>query len=363
VNGALTDWLTATVYGNSVRDWIVAAAVAVVATAAALVLRRLLARRLSRTAAETATEWDDFLLKMAATTRALPLAAAGLALGSLWLALPPKPVGAIKTLFILALLVQATLWASGGIDFWVASYRRRRLESDAAAATSVVAIRFVGKLALYSVILLVALDNVGVDVTALVAGLGVGGVAVALAVQNILGDLFASLSIVIDKPFVIGDLIVVGDLSGTVEHIGLKTTRVRALSGEQLVFANGDLLQSRIRNFQRMTERRVLFGFGVVYQTPADELARIPRWVREIVEGLDGARFDRAHFKGFGDSSLDFEVVYYVLGPEYRDYMDVQQAINLALVRAFAERGIEFAYPTRTLFIERGTSAAQPAAG
>jgi small-conductance mechanosensitive channel len=176
---------------------------------------------------------------------------------------------------------------------------------------------------------------------------------VALAIQNILGDLFASLSIVLDKPFVIGDFIIVGDLMGTVEKIGLKTTRVRSLSGEQLVFGNHDLLQSRIRNFKHLFERRILFSFGVIYQTPHDKLAAIPGMVREIIESLEDTRFDRAHFKEYGDFSLNFEVVYYVLKPDYNAYMDTQQAINLALYQRFQQAGIEFAYPTQTLFITR----------
>ena len=347
----LIDWLTVTVYGNSVHDWIVAGAVGVASIVAALIIRGLLIRRLSLTAAQTATDWDDFVLRLAVTTRSLPLIVIGLALGGVWLDLPAKPQRVIEVLVVLAVLVQATLWSTAAIDFWVDHYRRRRLESDAAAATTVVAIRFLGKLILYSVILLLALDNLGIDVTALVAGLGVGGVAVALATQSILGDLFASLSIVIDKPFVIGDFIVVGDFLGTVEYVGLKTTRLRSLSGEQLVFGNHDLLQSRIRNYKRMAERRRVFAFGVTYQTPPAELEAIPGLVREIVESQELTRFDRAHFKAFGDSAYEFEVVYVVLKPEFNVSMDIQQAINLALVRTFAERGIEFAYPTRTVFL------------
>ncbi len=177
--------------------------------------------------------------------------------------------------------------------------------------------------------LLLALDNLGVDVTALVAGLGVGGIAVALAVQSILGDLFASLSIVLDKPFVIGDFIIVGDLLGTVENVGIKTTRVRSLSGEQLIFSNADLLNSRIRNYGRMYERRVVFTVGVTYDTPRHKLE---------------------------DFSLDFETVYYVQDPAYNLYMDIQQAINLELYQRFADEGIEFAYPTQTLFLAKETA-------
>jgi small-conductance mechanosensitive channel len=211
------------------------------------------------------------------------------------------------------------------------------------------------------VLLLMALANLDVEIGPLLTGLGVGGIAVALAVQNILGDLFASLSIVLDKPFVIGDFIIVGDLMGTVEYVGLKTTRVRSLSGEQLVFANSDLLNARIRNFKRMHERRVVFTVGVTYQTPRAQLAEIPTMIREIVEGQEKARFDRAHFKGYGAFSIDFETVFYVLDPDYNLYMDVQQAINLALHERFEEHGIEFAYPTQTLFVEK-VEGLQPAA-
>jgi small-conductance mechanosensitive channel len=210
-----------------------------------------------------------------------------------------------------------------------------------------------GRLALWSTVALLVLANLGIDVTAMVAGLGIGGIAVALAAQNILGDLFASASIVLDKPFVIGDFIIVGEDMGTVEHIGLKTTRVRSLSGEQLVFANNDLLKSRIRNFKRMNERRAAFGIGVTYQTPAEKLAAIPAMLREAVEAQSPTRFDRAHFKQYGDSALLFEVVYYVLSPDYNLYMDIQQAINLAVFRRFAEEQIEFAHPTYTVCLKK----------
>jgi small-conductance mechanosensitive channel len=199
------------------------------------------------------------------------------------------------------------------------------------------------------------LDNLGVNITGLVAGLGIGGIAVALALQNILGDLFASLSIVLDKPFVIGDFVVVDSLSGTIEHIGLKTTRIRSLRGEQLIFSNNDLLKSRIRNYKRMSERRIDFSFGVVYQTPLEKLKAIKKIVSDIIEKGEKTRFDRVHFKEYGDSSLNFEVVYFVTDPDYNIYMDVQEAINLEIFRCFAEEGIEFAYPTRTIFIQHET--------
>jgi small-conductance mechanosensitive channel len=210
---------------------------------------------------------------------------------------------------------------------------------------------FIAKIVLWVIVAMLTLQNLGVEVTALVAGLGVGGIAVALAAQNILGDLFASMSIVLDKPFVLGDFIVVDDAMGTVEKIGLKTTRLRSLGGEQLIFPNNKLLQSRIRNHKRMTERRVQFTVGVAYETPRETLQRIPTIVRDAIEAQPETRFDRAHFKSFGPSSLDFEVVYFVLKPDHRIYMDIQQAVNLLLLDRFAAEKIQFAYPTQTLHV------------
>jgi len=206
-------------------------------------------------------------------------------------------------------------------------------------------------------VLLLTLDNLGVDITALVAGLGIGGIAVALALQNVLGDLLASLSITLDQPFVIGDFLIVGDHMGSVEYVGIKTTRLRSLTGEQIVMSNADLLSSRVRNYGRMYERRIVFALGVAYETPREKLERIPPLLREIIEAQEGVRFDRAHFAKYGDFSLDFEIVYYVQSPEYGLYMDAQQAINFRIHEAFEDLGVQFAYPTQTLWIAGGAAA------
>jgi small-conductance mechanosensitive channel len=327
-----------------------------VALVALLVLRVVVAfvkGRLKRIADATATGWDDGIADTLEATKGWFLLLVAIYAGSLVLELPPRARNVAQTAAVLALLIQVALWGSKLLKFSIERYMQRRRESDPALATTVSALSFIGNLVLWSVVALLALDNMGIDVTALVAGLGVGGIAVALAAQNILGDLFSSLSIVLDKPFVLGDFIIVGDQAGTVEKVGLKTTRVRALSGEQLVFANTDLLQSRIRNFKRMQERRVVFAIGVIYETPQAKLAQIPHLIRRIVEAEQNVRFDRSHFKEFGNFSLNFETVYYVLVPDYNVYMDVQQAINLALFEAFAAEGIEFAYPTQKLFVDR----------
>jgi len=211
---------------------------------------------------------------------------------------------------------------------------------------------FVSKVTLWTIVVLLALDNFPkVEVDTLIASLGIGGVAVALAVQNILGDLFASLSIVLDKPFILGDFITVEDYRGTVVHIGLKSTRLRSLTGEQLIFSNSDLLNSRIRNYKRMEERRVVFTISVTYQTSYEKLVTIPTIIQEIIEAQSQTSFDRVHFKEYGEFALNFEVVYYMLISNYDTFMDAQQAINLALFKRFAEESIAFAYPTQTVLV------------
>ncbi|MGB3051563.1 MAG: mechanosensitive ion channel family protein, partial [Polyangiales bacterium] len=234
---------------------------------------------------------------------------------------------------------------------WLEHYRQT--EEDGANRTTMNALSFIARLVLWITVFLLVIDNLGIDVTALVAGMGIGGIAIALAVQNILSDLFASLSIVLDKPFVNGDFIVVGDMAGSVEHVGIKTTRIRSISGEQLVFSNSDLLQSRVRNFGRMEQRRVVFSLGVTYQTPAEKLERIPSLIRAAIEAQDSVRFDRSHFASYGDSALNFETVYYVESSDYAQHMDILQAINLRIYRTFEDEGIEFAYPTQTLFVAK----------
>jgi small-conductance mechanosensitive channel len=203
------------------------------------------------------------------------------------------------------------------------------------------------------VVVLIGLSNLGVDITALIAGLGVGGIAVALAAQNVLGDLLASLSIVLDKPFVIGDFIVAGDYKGTVENIGIKTTRLRSLSGEEIVLSNKDLLESRIQNFKRMWRRRVVLKVGVIYSTTAEVLEKIPVWMKAIVTSEAKLDFDRCHFSGFGASSLDFEMVFFVNDSDYNLYMDIQQRVMLSIFKKFNEEKVEFAFPTQSLFIEK----------
>lgn len=361
-NATWTEWLQVSVLGNPLAAWAVALLVTFVVASVLPVIKGFIGRRLRRRAEHDGAVVSRYLAEMAAGTRASVMLIVAVFIGARAVDLSPKLDAALAGITAVALLLQAALWAQRALNVWLQRYRAQALQEDTGAATTVGVIGFVARTVLWSVALLMILDNLGFDITTLVASLGIGGIAIALAVQNVLGDLFASLSIALDKPFVVGDFIIVGDLAGSVENVGLKTTRVRSLSGEQLVFANTDLLASRIRNFKRMFERRIVFTFGVLYSTPRQTLADIPKVVRQIIETQDKVRFDRAHFFAFGDSSLNFEVVYYVLDPDYGRYMDIQQAINLALIDHFTEMGVEFAFPTRTLHIETLPAATAPAA-
>jgi small-conductance mechanosensitive channel len=347
---------------NDATHWVIAVGIFLAVLAAVPLIRYVAARLFSSLSRRTGVAWGDALADTLQKTSSLlfvPLAAYAALLS---LEIPPRIERVVALVAIAALLLQVAVWGHRAISFWI----RRRVESSRATdpdgATALSLIGFGARMLLWIFILLLGLDQLGFDITALLAGLGVGGIAVALATQNILGDLFASLSIVLDKPFVVGDFIVIDNLRGTVERVGIKTTRIRSLDGEMLVFSNADLLKSRIQNYQRMMERRVLFSVGVTYQTPNEKVGRITQWLREAVEAQQGTRFDRAHFKEYGNSALVFEVVYYVLTRDYNTFMDVQQAINLAIFARFAQEGVDFAYPTRTLHIAGGLAVPAEAA-
>jgi small-conductance mechanosensitive channel len=355
---AIVQWFAQPLAGNPMWLWAAAALVGALTLLALLLARRILSSRLRARAATSGGRFVTVGAEVVSRTHIVFLFAVAVLAGSAALALGERAV-VLRSVLVVVTLLQAGAWGAAFVTGATKSWRERHAQ-DPSSSSAAVAISFLARLVIWAVVLLVALDNLGVHVTSLIAGLGIGGVAVALAVQNILGDLFASVSIMLDKPFEIGDFVVVGDLMGTVEHIGLKTTRVRSLSGEQIVFSNGDLLASRIRNFKRMNERRIVFTLGVVYQTPPDKLAAIPAMVRAIVQAQPDVRFDRAHFARFGDFALVFEVVYFMTKPDYTLYMDAQHAINLAILRAFAEERIEFAYPTQSLFVQQAAPARTP---
>jgi small-conductance mechanosensitive channel len=341
-------------FGIPLHEWLIAACIAVMVWLVLRLTVHVVGDRLGAWAATTSTKWDDIAVYPIQRTKFLFLIVAALYVAALATDLPEPLTRFLKSAFGVALVVQSGVWLNAAISHWLTIYREEKLGVDSASVTTMMAGGFLLRVVLWSLVLLLVLANFGVEIAPLIAGLGVGGIAVALAVQSILSDLFASLSIVLDKPFVIGDFVTVGDLKGHVEQIGLKTTRIRSLTGEQLIFANSDLLSSRIRNYGRMYERRTFFNIGVTYQTGRAQLAKIPELLRGIVEAQAQTRFDRSHLKEYGDYAIIYETVYYVLNPDYTVYMDVQQAINLAIHDAFTAEGIEFAYPTQTLFVNKG---------
>ena len=353
----ITGWIDYQLFGNPLREWTISLGVLVVTLALLFVVRRLVRTRLQKLADDGDRVSFRVARHVVGQTKGwfLMLIAANLSLRSIHANATFDTV--FGRLLVIGMLVQMGLWATAGLGRFMLLRRQKQLEEDAGAVAAMDVVSFLTRVAVWAIIFLVALDNVGINITALVAGLGVGGIAVALAAQNIISDLFASLSIVLDKPFVLGDFLVIDDLAGNVEKVGLKTTRVRSLSGEQLVFSNNDLLKCRIRNYGRMFERRIAFTIGVVYQTPAEKLEQIPSILEDIMLKQESARFDRAHFQRFGDFSLNFEIVYYVESSDYRLYMDIQQAVNLEIYRRFADAGIEFAYPTQTLFVNRAAAS------
>lgn len=350
------NFLDKIIWGNSAIIWLLAIVITFAVFFIMILVKKMVIRHLSRLAARTMTQIDDLVLAVLSKTKTYFLFIISAYAGSNFLVISKQVNEIWNKFFFVAVVIQIGFWLSEGVSFLISLSVKKRIADNIASAATISILGFIGKFLLWSIILLLILDNMGVNITSLVTGLGIGGVAVALAVQNILGDLFASLSIVVDKPFVPGDFVIIDQFMGTIENIGLKTTRLRSIGGEQLIFSNTDLLKSRIRNYKRMMERRVLFGFGVVYQTPPDKLLLINEIVRKVIDNQEKTRFDRVHFKDYGESSLNFEVVYYVEDPDYNFYMDIQQAINLEIFRRFMQEKIEFAYPTRTIFVQQETA-------
>ena len=349
-------------YGATVTQWLTAAAAFGGVYVFLSLLRRFLERRLGALAARTSTNVDDVAVEIVRRTRPFFFVVIALQAATRVVSPDPKAASVINGLSVVLVLLQVGIWGNGLIGFGADHYAREKSDGDIGTRATIQAVGYAARFALWAVLVITALGSFGINVSALITGLGIGGIAIALAVQNILGDLFAALAIVLDKPFVVGETIHVDTIIGTVEHVGLKTTRLRSLSGEQVIISNADLLKSRIRNYKRMSERRVVFHLDVTYDTPPEKMERIPSIIREVIEARDITRFDRSHFLSWMDSSLRVETVYYVLDPDFARYADVQHAINVELLRRFARERIEFAFPSRTVHVQHhgGAPATAP---
>ena len=338
--------------GNRVIDYLICLFLLLGGSIAIKIFRRFILKRLRKWAEKTATTLDDFLIGVIQSVL-LPFAYFGIFYLSInTLSLDPllkKGINiagmAIVTLFAARL---ATVLIAYGFDVYQAARGK-----DLSLERSLKGILRITKLIIWGLAIVFFLDNLGFKISAVIAGLGIGGVAVALAAQAVLGDLFSYFAIIFDRPFEIGDFIIIGEYLGTIEHIGIKTTRIRSLGGEQVVFSNTDLTNSRVRNYKRMDKRRVVFKIGVTYQTSSEQLKAIPGIIENIIKNVKDTVFDRAHFFTYGDFSLVLEVVYYVMSRDYNKYMDIQQEINFAIKKEFEARGIEFAYPTQTLYLTK----------
>ncbi len=340
-----------TFLGNTVQNYIIALGIFIAGIAILKFIEYIIVNKLEKLSKRTKTEIDDAIIYSLEKIGWLFYISL-----SLFFALQYVELSATVDKWVgFAILIVLVFYATRILQHFFDHILKRVSEKkEQEGGSSIIRLLNVFvRMILWVGALLLLLDNLGVNITTAIAGLGIGGIAIALALQNILGDLFASVSIYLDKPFKIGDFIIVGEHMGIVKHIGIKTTRIESLWGEEIVISNAELTSTRIRNYKRMNTRRIHFDFGVTYGTSNDKLKKILKIVKEIFDKIELADLDRVHFKNFGDSSLVFEVAYIINSNDYNKYMDVQQEFNFALKSAFEKEKIEFAFPTRTVYIEK----------
>jgi small-conductance mechanosensitive channel len=340
--------------GNNILDYLIFASIFLAGVLVVKIFERIILKHLKKLAEKTTTTLDDFLIMVIKKT-GVPVAYFGVFyIGIDTLTLNPLFKKAVDITAVGVLTLATVHFAVASISHGFEIYLSKRGKNEA-LKRSLDGILVVIKVTIWGLAIVFFLDNLGFKISAIIAGLGIGGVAVALAAQAVLGDLFSYFAILFDRPFEIGDFIITGDCLGTVENVGIKTTRIRSLSGEQLIFSNTDLTNSRVRNYKRMDKRRVLFKLGVTYQTTSKQVKEIPGIIENIIKNTKDTVFDRAHFFSYGDFALIFEIVYYVMGSDYNKYMDIQQEINFAIKEKFEQEGIDFAYPTQTLYITKAS--------
>lgn len=339
--------------GNTVRDWAICVGIIILALLALRILRTVVLKRLVRWAERTSNTFDDFVIRVFKRSVMPVLYIISVYAGLQYLVIPAK---AARILHVAILVIAVFFVVRIVTDVLSYAFDKFTGTQNEAQAKQARGILLIVKVLLWIIGIVFLVDNLGYDITTIVAGLGIGGIAIALAAQTILGDLFSYLVIFFDKPFETGDFVDIGGQAGVIEYVGIKTTRIRRLSGEQLIVSNTDLTNSRVQNFKRMERRRIVFSIGVLYETGADKLKQIPGIVRDIVASVENVTFDRTHFNQFADFSLNFEIVFYVESPDYNVYMDAQQQIFLGIYEAFEKAGIEFAYPTQKLFLARDPS-------
>jgi small-conductance mechanosensitive channel len=333
-------------------DWLISAIVGVVVWAALWILRDLIASRYKKYSSARNPTLIRLIAYLIGNTKQILFFAVALDVAQESLTLPDRVQRIVSNTVLILILIQVGLWAGRSVRFYLEMKELER-GADRVFSGSLDIINFVAQMLIWSLLILVALDNLGVNITALLAGLGVGGVAVALALQNVLGDLFASLSIALDKPFVIGDNLTIDTFVGKVEHIGIKTTRLRSDSGEQIILSNADILKSRVRNFGRLPQQRILATIRLSYATPAEKLKEMPQLLQRIVREYSQARFERCHLRSLGESSFQFELSYFVQQPAVNSLLDLQEAVNFRIIEEMRRLGVEFAYPAQLVLLDK----------
>ncbi len=345
---------TTTFLGNSLFDWLVAVIVALILYSLLRLLAWLLQKSIKRQRTQPPAGANLLIKGLLDHTLWLFLAWMAIVAGLRFLILSLAVIPIINTVTIIIVLVQLGIWIIEIVEYWVSRRFIVREGEVTYKKGPYMAVMLLSRVVVWTLVIVLVLENIpGIHITTLIASLGIGGIAIGLALQRVLGDLFASLTISIDQPFIEGDAINVDEFSGQVEHIGLKSTRVRSDSGEQLIFSNSDLLNSRIRNFKSMQHRPVVFTLHITYQTSHKKLQKIPEIVKEIIEDQSKVTFNGAHFKSYEDSSLAFEISYTIDTAAFDLYLDIQEKINLEIFRRFHDEGIDFAYPTQTILLEK----------
>lgn len=333
-------WMQTTVLGNSLANWALAFGLALAATFAVALVRRVVSRRLAMLAARTATPADDTVIEAVRSIRKTYVLLLAVGFAILWLALPPLAHLVTRRVLIVVAVLQAIRTGNAVVAFWVRHYSARH---DGLDRTTMRALSIAGRSVLWITVILIGLEASGFRVQTLLTGLGVGGIVIALALQNILGDLFAALSIVLDKPFVVGEAIAVDQIEGDVVHIGLKSTRVRSVNGEEVVFANADLLKSRLRNLSRREGRRYVITLLLAPGTPSERVGRVPALIAEAVNADGRATLQRAHLKAIGINGCEVETSVHVPGIDFIAANDIRQAILLGILERLEKGGISLA--------------------
>lgn len=356
----MQEFLNQTFWGNTIQNYLIVASIIISASVLIFIFRKVVLGRMRKWAESTDTKLDDLLIKGLEKSIIPVLNILVIYFAVKTLSLHPKVEKTIDVVSVILVTFFIIKMITAAFRFGLDSYIKKKASEEEEAQRRIKQMRGITAIVSFFIWVLgfiFLLDNLGFEITTVIAGLGIGGIAIALAAQAVLGDLFSYFVIFFDRPFEIGDFIVIGEFRGNIEHIGIKTTRVRSLSGEQLVFGNSDLTNSRIQNFKRMDRRRVVFKLGVTYQTPAEKIEEAIKIVEQIIIDHPDVTYDRGHFAAFGPFSLDLEFVYFVLSNDYRQYMNIQQDVNFRVLREFEKLGIEFAYPTQTLFVNKEEKA------